>query len=106
MAANWASPLKRPQLNTVLKPGDSLLGSAVDAAKERTFSLHPVAHNPAAAMLAGGSESVDGAFEAIKNVGFFIHSEFKALVILISTNLTLGHFRLSFQNDQIKCPKP
>jgi hypothetical protein len=45
----------------------------------------------ASAMLAFGSQRLDGAFEAIEQMRFAIHRNFERLVIVISTTFTSSH---------------
>ena len=65
---------------------------AVGAAVEMTVGLYAVADDLNAAVFADGCKGVYGALEAIERVrGAIGHSHLKALVILISAYLTLGH---------------
>src|SRR5215204_1676321 len=65
---------------------------AVGAAVEVAVRFYAVPYDPAAAVLAGGGERVDCTLEAVESVRIAPgHTYLKSLIVLISTDLTLGH---------------
>ncbi len=83
------------QSGVILNSDYPFLGRAMGTAIERVSSFHPVSNNSTVAVFAGGSEGMDCTFEAIKDVGFLIHNELKAFVILIAADFTSCHFLFS-----------
>src|SRR5215204_3289860 len=68
---------------------------AVGAAVEVALCLDAVSYHLDAAVLAGWRERVDGTLEAVEGARTLTgHVYLKGLVVLISTNFALGHFRL------------
>src|SRR5215212_2077888 len=68
---------------------------AVGGAVEVTVCLHAVPDHLDAAVLAGWREGVDCALEAVEGARSLAgHAYLKGLVILVSTNVALGHTSL------------
>jgi len=60
---------------------------AMGAAVHKTAGFNPMADNPAAAVLAFGSEGVNGAFEAIEVMRNAVDQNLKRLVVFVAANL-------------------
>jgi hypothetical protein len=72
------------------------------AAEEATVCLDSMSDDLHAAVLAGGGQSVDCALEAIEGVrAATSHLNHEGFVILIPTDLALGHFRAPFAGRAI-----
>jgi len=63
------------------------MGATEDAA----IRLYAVADDPASAMSAYWRESLDGAFEAVKDVCRFLSSYLERLVVVVPADLTDRH---------------
>src|SRR3977135_140774 len=57
---------------------------AMLAAEERAFLFEPVTDDMNAAIVAGRSQRMDRAFEAVEGVGRAVHAHLKRLVVVIS----------------------
>src|SRR5215213_193053 len=83
---------------SVLHPAHPCQAGAVCTAEEAAVRLHAVADHLYATVLAGGSEGVDRALEAVEGVRVATsHSHLEALIVLISTDLALGHLHHPFR---------
>ena len=68
------------------------LFGAVIAAEHPAALLQPVADNAHAAMRAGGRESMDRAFKAVKRVGLALRNHLKGFVVVVAA-------RVAFHRD-------
>jgi hypothetical protein len=76
-----------------------LAGTVGTAVKLTVANLHAVPDDHAPAVSAPGRQSMDRAFETVEHMPFIAHHYFERLVIVISTDFTLGH-RTSFLLNQ------
>jgi hypothetical protein len=76
------------------------------AAEKATVSLHAVADNLDATVLAGRGEGVDRALEAVEGARVATgHTYLEGLVVLISTDFAPGHLHSPF-SEQGDSPFP
>lgn len=63
----------------------------MDATENPAAFLHAVADDPAAAARAVWREGVDGAFEAVEDVGFPAHNDLEALIVIVTAHFAFSH---------------
>jgi len=80
-----------PPSHPVARLGNAGVFGAIGTAEEKPVRLNSMPDDLASAVIADRRQSMDSAFEAIKNVRFARRSHFEAFVILISTDFTLCH---------------
>src|SRR5688500_16109387 len=73
---------------------DALLAGAVRAAEEGPIRLDSMTDDPAAAVIAGRCEGVDGALERVEGVALGAQSHLERLVVFVAADLTDSHERL------------
>lgn len=78
-------------LAVILNALRTFLTGAMGAAIDMILYLHAVTDDAAATMPADGGKRRDRALKAVKGMLFAIHCHFKALSILIATNVTSSH---------------
>lgn len=66
----------------------------MSAAKHLSIRLDTVADDAAAAIFACGREPVNGAFEAVENVGFVIHDDCERLIVDVPAGMAFRHDRV------------
>jgi hypothetical protein len=64
---------------------------AVCATEELPIGLHAMSDDPAAAMAAGRRNRVNGAFEAVEDMGLTRLDQLERLVVIVSANFTPCH---------------
>src|SRR5271165_2266072 len=64
--------------------------------EEDAFLLQPVTDNMNAAIVAGRSQRMDRALEAVEGVGRAVHAHLKRLVVVIAAGFASGHGGLPF----------
>ena len=80
-----------PRSIPIAKTLDAFLLGAMDTAEDSAVVLDPMPDDAAAAMRAGGRESLDSAFEAVEDHGAAAHSDLEALVVVVAALLTSRH---------------
>jgi len=76
------------------------MAGAVRAAEEMPVALHAMAYDPAAAVLARGSEPLDGTFETVKGVGLALSGDDKRFVIVVPAGVAFCHrFRKNAERE-------
>jgi hypothetical protein len=78
-------------LHPITKLGHALLSGARGATEDAAVRLDAMPDHPASAMSAYWRESLDGAFEAVKDVCHSLGSHLERLVIVVSANFTDRH---------------
>src|SRR5262249_40786189 len=76
------------RLGTVPEPRDTCMLGTVGAAKDDAIVFDAVANHAAAAMVADGSQRVDGALERIKGLREARHRYGEGLVVVVATHVT------------------
>jgi hypothetical protein len=61
------------------------------AAKHHPALFHAMTNNPHPAMRTGGGKLIDGAFEAIKRIGFIGSNYLKRFIVIVSAPITFRH---------------
>src|SRR5215208_799104 len=80
------------ELDPVSEPFGALHACTVSAAEETTVGLHAMAYDLHAAVLAGGGQGVNRAFEGIKGVRAATgHADLESLIVLVAAHVALGH---------------
>src|SRR3954463_9701982 len=80
--------------DAVAQSGDADHLGAVFATEEGAVLFESVTDDADAAVLAGGRQRVDRAFEAVEGVGGAVHAHLKRLVVIVSARLASGHGNL------------
>ncbi len=92
-----------PRSDAIVDAAHAALTGAIGAAVHPAVRLDAMADDAASAMEALRSELVDRAFEAIEGVAAFPEQNLKALVVIIPTDVTLGHLFPRVQSPE--CPE-
>src|SRR5262249_44541965 len=71
-------------------------GHAFHGAEERAFLFEAVTEDMNAAIVAGWSQRMDRALEAVEGVGGAVHAHLKRLVVIVSAGFAFGHDGLPF----------
>ena len=81
---------------SVTQAGHAFGLCAMVAAEERAFLFEAVTEDMNAAIVAGWSQRMDRALEAVEGVGGAVHAHLKRLVVVVSAGFAFGHDLLPF----------